>query len=181
VGSPKLGGRFTEGGEEFIWITTPSDPIIGNADVAAFVPVAKRANQERYFPADKDGNERKIEEVGWTQLFDGNSSDRRPLSVPVERCRGKFAGVLAILLYNQSADLGRGGNNYPVQFAQFLKMDLAAHGPLAGFDATASVEQLAEFLKKATRIPVRSPVLVAIEVLLKDPVGELKPGLIELA
>lgn len=171
---PILGERFTQDNEELIRIAAASDPFSGNADVAAFVPVSKQKNEERYFPADKNGQEQKVVDVGWVQCFDRDSGDGPPISVPVDWCTGKFAGVLVILLY---PELGRGGSNFPTVVAQFLKTAVGgsvALGLAVNFD-----------LKKPIRIsnlpvPIRDDVVTAIEALLKEAVSELRAGLIEI-
>lgn len=172
-----LGERVTKDGRDCIRVTVGSDPFIGDADVAVFLPV-KATGANSYVAADPDGG-RDMLKAGWTQGFGVKGSGaREPLAVPLEWASGEFDGVLVMLLYNASPALGRGGDNFPLQVK--LHLDDKASAALK-----ANAGRLAEWLQKPTRLndlpeAVAVQVARAVEDLLAQPVARLRPALLEI-
>ena len=166
-----LGDRISRGNQDFIRVSAASDPLVGNALMAVFVPVVKDDSNDRYVPGGKDGTASRLDDVGWLQAFEAPSAERRPLAVPVARLQGQFAGVLVALLYNRTPI--RGGDNFPAQVTRFMTRAMTASGDIA------------ERFKQPTPLPdlpqeIADAVRAAITELLNQRAALLRPALIEL-
>ena len=79
-----------------------ADPALGPALAAAFVPVVADAARDRYAPADPSGAPAGVLDVGWLQDLRSGDDHWFGIETEAHRLRGEFAGVLMILLYDQS-------------------------------------------------------------------------------
>ena len=79
------------------------DPALMRAFGAAFIPVILRDG--RFAPADKDGNPQPVKKVSWLQSADRDHDGWFRITAAIDRFRGRIAGVLVVLLYNESREL----------------------------------------------------------------------------
>ncbi len=82
------------------------DPALMLAFGAAFIPVVEIDKQ--FVPANRDGEQGSVKDVAWVQPAERDPHGWFRISAPVERWRGRIDGVLVVLLYNESRDLGAG-------------------------------------------------------------------------
>src|SRR6266496_555959 len=79
------------------------DPALMKAFAAAFIPVIKQDGN--FVPADKDGNPQPVKKVAWLQAADRDHDGWFRITPRIDRWGGRIAGVLVVLLYNESREL----------------------------------------------------------------------------
>jgi hypothetical protein len=174
---PILGETFSPDGEPLVRIGGAADPLLGKALAAVFVPVVRDAKDQHFVPSDQHGEPQDVVKVGWVASFKSDKNGRFRIDAPAGRWEGGIAGVLMILLYDQSDLLydpssGKSGDRlFPDTWrAQLEKL---SSGSLRLDDNRPTpISDLPEAIK--TEIERR------IEKLLKESIKELEPGLIEL-
>ena len=103
---PQLGDLVASGTEKWLTLGGATDPALGSALMAAFVPVIEDA--DRFAAADGTGTRRDVEDVGWVQACESSGAARRfSVEVPASRWTDKIKGVLVVLVYNQSGTLSQ--------------------------------------------------------------------------
>lgn len=79
------------------------DPALMRAFAAAFIPVIERDG--KFYPADKDGNRQPVKKVAWLQSAERDHDGWFRITPRIDRWGGRLAGVLVVLLYNESREL----------------------------------------------------------------------------
>jgi hypothetical protein len=179
---PIVGERYMQDAREFIRLCVGSDPFFGNAAAAAFLPVSECACGQQYCAARPDGAGGSLDDIGWFHYLDAESGEGPPLSVPTEWWQGKVAGVLVILLYDQSPELARGGHNFFLPLKHGA-LEMGLHLESLGLDgysgerARSTVSPI-----RIVKLPnaERSSVVSALDELLKAGASELRHGLIQI-
>jgi cholesterol oxidase len=156
------------------------DPALMRAFAAAFIPVIEKG--KKFVPADRNGVRTSVKEVAWLQSADRDHDGWFRITPRIDHWQGEIAGVLVVLLYNESREL------LVYEFAD-------AFGQVPEIPLT---DQPAEIIASATKavrswspsIPVPDASLVkrmvkgvieALEALLeKKNALQLRPGLSEI-
>ena len=167
---PLVGAEIGErnGAAARVPLAGAADPALGPALVAAFVPVVADAARDRYAPADPSGAPAGVLDVGWLQDLRSGDDHWFGIETEAHRLRGEFAGVLMILLYDQSppgaaAIAARGSARLAFPIAEL---------PAAARDAI--VRQLEELL-------AQEPLKLLRPALIEVPPGKASPPEITFA
>lgn len=156
------------------------DPALMRAFAAAFIPVIE--SDGAYCPADKDGNRQPVKKVAWLQSAERDHDGWFRIMPRIDRWGGRIAGVLVVLLYNESREL------LVYEFSDVF-------GQVPDFSLEDRPEEIVARARAAVRswspsVPVPDALLVkrmvdgvveALETLLnKKDAQELRPGLSEI-
>ncbi len=156
------------------------DPALMRAFGAAFIPVVVK--NRRFVPADKDGNPQPVKKVAWLQAADRDRDGWFRITAAIDRFRGNVAGVLVVLLYNESRELLV--YEFFDAFGQVPEIPLAdrPEAIIAGARAAVRSWSLSTPVPDAPLVKrMVDGVVEALETLLKQKdAASLRPGLAEI-
>lgn len=156
---PIQGGMIPEGGEQLLQLGAASDPVLGEALRAAYLPVSRADG--RFVRAGG----------GWVAPTRANAEGRFRFEAPLQWWDGPIAGVLMLLVYDRSTTVydpqarKNAGRVFPPTWSGQLEYFKAG----MKVDATSPVADLPP--------PMREELEKRIDQLLQRPASELELGL----
>jgi len=177
---PILGHAVAANGEPGprIALAGAASPALGPAIAAAFVPVVPDPSKDRYLPADAHGIPSDVGSVAWVQDVDCDEDLWFRIAASEHLLRGGFAGVLLVLVYDQS-DLGE--HPYAVTWGEHIAA-LREPAQTAGV-AARPMPELAGTTCRVNGLPVelRDAIVRRLDALLaRTATKDLRVALLEL-
>ena len=166
---PVLGEAFPEGAERYVRLGCAADPLLGEALLAAFLPVERTR-----------GHFARPRGSGWVTKFHGDAAGRFRFEAPLEWWDGPIAGVLMLLLYDRSDTLYQAGLPSDGASKRTRQRDfpLTWEGQLKAFSSAldpTNPDPIGPLPEK-----IREEIEHRIGQLLEQPAEDLEAGLIEL-
>jgi cholesterol oxidase len=170
-------GQAGSEAEALVRIGGASDPVLGNALLAVFLPVIRDAERRCFVASNANGEGSNVVDVGWAASLENDRNGHFRLDAQFGIWAGEIAGVLMLLLYDQSGvfldpSTGKSGNRlFPVSWdAQIEELDSTSVPPDPA--RTTPIRDLPE--------PMQAEIKCRVCDLLTRPSKALEPGLIEL-